>query len=474
MQKSYTPEKFAVYFTEQLPFKPNSGQLEAIQKISQFIFSTNLNSVFVLKGYAGTGKTNLISALNNSLSLIKMQCVLMAPTGRAAKVISAYSGKPAFTIHKKIYAKTESDNGSIQFFLADNTHKNTLFIVDEASMIGDASEGGSFSQNSLLQDLFSFVFSGDNCRLLICGDTAQLPPVGSDLSPALNIDFLKSAFHLELNHYELKEVARQEEQSGILYNATMLRVSLFESAFLLPKFKCTADFVRINGDELEDAIQNAISEYGEEEVLVITRSNKRANLFNQSYRNRIKYYEEDFCTGDRIMIVKNNYFWTKSSEKNSFIANGEMAEICKIKNREELYGFAFANCVVRFLDNEELGEKEVKILTSCLYTDTPALSQEQQKHLFDQVIEDVESFHSKSTKLAYVRNSEYYNALQVKFSYAITCHKSQGGQWSVIFIDQGYIKEDEMDRNFLRWLYTAITRGTKKVYLLNFNDLFFN
>lgn len=458
-----------------LPFVPNSGQKEALQLISEFIFFGKENPVFVLKGYAGTGKTNLISTITKNLASLQMQSVLLAPTGRAAKVITSYSGKEAFTIHKKIYSKSESEGGGINFYLADNPHKNTLFIVDEASMIGDGANNNGFSSNSLLQDLFSYVFSGENCRLMLSGDTAQLPPVGSDLSPALNLDYLRTNFHLDLHTIELKEVARQEQESGILFNATLLRVHLFAEKFTFPKLTCMPDFIKVGGEELEDTLQRVLSDYGEDEMMIITRSNKRAGLFNQSFRNRIRYYEEDLCSGDRIMIVKNNYFWPEGNKGNEgFIANGDMAEITKIIRREEMYGFHFADCMIRFPDNNSLPEMEVKLLTDCLYTDSPALTIEQQRVLYENVKSDLDENLSNSAKAAYLRKSKYYNALQVKFSYAITCHKSQGGQWSVIFIDQGYLNMDEIDRNYLRWLYTAVTRATEKVFLINFNDLFFS
>jgi exodeoxyribonuclease-5 len=456
-----------------LPFTPNADQQATIRKISEFIFNNDDRSVFVLKGYAGTGKTNLISAFTKVLPDIKWRSVLLAPTGRAAKVIGGYAQKEAFTIHKKIFRKQSGDDGGVYFSLAENLHRNTLFIVDEASMIAADQPGEQGFFNSLLENLFEYVYSGDNCKLILVGDTAQLPPVGSDESPALDLEYLKSAFHLNISSSELREVARQHTESGILYNATLLRTTLYAREFQIPQLICGPDFVNVEGQDLEDTLNSAISEYGEEDVIIITRSNKRANLFNQSFRNRVKLYEEEICAGDKLMVVKNNYFWLpEKSTDTGFIANGDIAEITRISKKENLYGFNFVDCSLRFLDYENLPEQQVKIIANCLHSDLPSLSQEEQRSLYQNVLEDVNEEPSKMLKMHYVRKSPYYNALQVKFSYAVTCHKSQGGQWPVVFIDQGYLKEEQIDRNFIRWLYTAITRATKQIYLVNFNKLF--
>jgi exodeoxyribonuclease-5 len=465
--------KFLQQVTAFLPFTPNSDQQEAIDRIGDFIFEPSDRSVFVLKGYAGTGKTNLISAFTKALPYIKWRSVLLAPTGRAAKVLSNYSQRQAQTIHKKIFRKQQDANGSMQFFLAENLHRNTLFIVDEASMIG-ADSGGESLFNSLLENLFEYVYSGDNCKLILIGDTAQLPPVGSAESPALDLGYLKNAFHLQLHHFELREVARQRLESGILLNATNLRIAMLSENPGIPKLQCAPDFIRLAGDELEDAMQTEMRNYGEDNVIIITRSNKRAGLFNQSFRNRIRLYEEDLCAGDKIMIVKNNYFWLpENNGEAGFIANGDMAEITKIINRESLYDLQFCECMLRLSDYPNLPEQQVKIITDCLYTDAPALTPEQQKNLYNNVLADVNDEPHRGVRAAYLRKSPYYNALQVKFSYAITCHKSQGGQWPVVFIDQGYLKEENIDPGFYRWLYTAITRATEKIYLINFSDWFF-
>ncbi|MCE3226196.1 MAG: hypothetical protein K0S32_747 [Bacteroidetes bacterium] len=476
MQKRLTSSEFGLVVKGNLPFQPNSDQEEAIKQISDFIFDPDERGVFILKGYAGTGKTNLISAFTNSLQNIRWRSVLLAPTGRAAKVIGNYARRDAQTIHKKIFRKQVGDGGSVYFSLAENLHRNTLFIVDEASMIGaDSGNESAGVFMNLLENLFEYVYSGDNCKLILIGDTAQLPPVGSNESPALDLNYLKNAFHLNIRSFELKEVARQQSESGILLNATNLRQLLSQEEKTIPKLVCTPDVVRLQGDELEDVLNSCISKYGEDDVIIITRSNKRANLFNQSYRNRIKLYEENVCTGDKIMIVKNNYFWT--GEKNpeiSFIANGDIAEITRITGRETLYDFNFVNCHIKLIDYPNLAEQEVKLIIDCLHSDNPALSQEEQKRLYANVLEDVSNEPVKGVKSQYMRNSPYYNALQVKFSYAITCHKSQGGQWPVVFIDQGYIKEEDIDDNYIRWLYTAFTRASHNLYLINFNDLFFS
>ncbi len=464
--------RFSELIRSYLPFDPNRDQQTAINAIGDFIFSPDERSLFVLKGYAGTGKTNLISAVTKALPSLKWRSVLLAPTGRAAKVLSSYAQREAQTIHKKIFRKDVTMEGGIHFSLSENLHRNTLFVVDEASMIS-ADSGGESVFNSLLENLFEYVYSGHNCKLILIGDTAQLPPVGSDESPALNISYLKTAFHLHIHHIELKEVARQRLESGILANATALR-ELIGSASIHPKIVCGTDIVNLPGDELEDTLNRSISKYGEDNVIIITRSNKRANLFNQSYRARIKLFEEALCTGDKIMIVKNNYFWLGEDTKGAgFIANGDMAEITKIIRREEQYGLNFCDCVIRFTDYPDLAEQEVKILTDCLYTDSPALSPDEQKTLYERVLEDVQDEPSKGKRMAYVRKSPYYNALQVKFSYAITCHKSQGGQWPVVFIDQGFLQEENINEGFVRWLYTAVTRSTEQVYLMNFHQRFF-
>lgn len=468
-----TINKFIEGVKLNLPFVANSGQEQAINAIGEFILSQSERSVFILKGYAGTGKTNLMSAITLALPSFKWRSVLLAPTGRAAKVLSLNAKRPAFTIHKKIFKKVQNADGSISFFPADNLHKNTLFIVDEASMINaDSDDAGLFG--SLLEHLFEYVYSGVNCKLILIGDTAQLPPVGSELSPALSPDYLKNAFYLNISFYELTEVARQKLESGILWNATHLRNQLLTQDFEFPKLKCGTDIVNVTGDELEDALNTEVSKYGVDNVLIVTRSNKRANLFNQNYRNRIKLFEDDLNAGDKLMVVKNNYFWLpENNGEAGFIANGDMAYINKIIGREEHYGFNFCDCLLSFIDYPNLPEQQVKIITNSLYADAPSLTQEQQKQLYENIKLDVENEPNKGLRQSYIKKSQHYNALQVKFSYAVTCHKAQGGQWPVVFIDLGYITQEQMNADLVRWLYTAITRATEKVYLINFNSMFF-
>jgi exodeoxyribonuclease-5 len=473
MQKKDPMRQFRQMVPAYLPFEPNADQATAIDKITDFIFNRDERSVFILKGYAGTGKTNLISAITRALPSIKWRSVLLAPTGRAAKVLSGYSQRQAQTIHKKIFRKEMGANGNVHFSLSENLHRNTLFIVDEASMIS-ADAGGESLFNSLLENLFEYVYSGFNCKLILIGDTAQLPPVGSNESPALNPEYLKSAFYLNIHLFELREVARQRLESGILLNATNLRNAMAGSEPTMPKLFCTADVVRVGGDELEDLLQSSLSAFGEQNTIIITRSNKRANLFNQNFRNRIKLFEEDLCAGDRLMVVKNNYFWLpENNGEAGFIANGDMAEITRIFNRRDLYGFNFCECAIRFSDYPDLPEQQVNIITDVLYSDQPALNEEMLKSLYEQVMADVMDEPLRAARIAYVKKNPYFNALQVKFSYAITCHKSQGGQWPVVFIDQGYLKEENIDHGFMRWLYTALTRATEKVYLVNFNASLF-
>jgi len=411
----------------------------------------------------------MMGAFTAALQYFGFNSVLLAPTGRAAKVISAFSGKPAFTIHKKIFTKGNAEDGGVKFFPASNTYKNTVFIVDEASMIGGESEAALGHQSSLLDMLFEYVYSGENCRMVLVGDAAQLPPVGSDLSPALNAEFLSSRFSVKLYTAELTEVARQKEDSGILYNATQLRVQLITEKFQLPQLELTADVQAVSGEELEEELNKAYNEFGEENVLVITRSNKAANLYNQHIRNRVFYRDTELSGGDRLMVVKNNYFWSGKENNNDFIANGDMATIKRIGKFENLYGMRFAECILDFSENEKLADLEVKVLLDTLFTETPALSAQQQNNFFNEVMNDYQDVLSKGKKFALLQQNSHYNALQVKFSYAVTCHKSQGGQWPCVFIDQGFLNKNNIDKNYLRWLYTAITRATKKLYLINFS-----
>jgi len=474
VNKRQNTSSFYSIFTNYLSFTPTSDQSLLITLLSEFISSLNEREIMVIKGYAGTGKTNMVAALSKTLPSFKWRSVLLAPTGRAAKVLSNYSQKPAQTIHKKIFKKTLSHDGSVQFTLGENLHRNTIFIVDEASMIGIDNPNSESVYASLLESLFEYVFSGDHCKLILVGDTAQLPPVGSNDSPALNIDFLKASYHLNIKQVELKQVARQQDASGILLNATHLRECIlnFEGAF--PKLNLFPDVVRLSGDELEDALNNAYSKYGFNEVLIVTRSNKRANLFNQAIRNRIRYMDDDLCGGDLMMVVKNNYFWLDEKSDAGFIANGDSLQIRKILGRKEIYGFNFAECIVELCDYPDAPEISLNLLLDTASTDTSALTKEQQQQLFEAVMNDVADQPIKGLRMAYLKNNPYFNALQVKFNYAVTCHKAQGGQWPCVFIDQGYLTKEMLNIEYIRWLYTAFTRASERVYLMNFSDDFFD
>jgi exodeoxyribonuclease V len=464
---------FTSLFLSHLSFVPTTDQSTLIALLSDFISNKNEREIMVIKGYAGTGKTNMVAALSKTLPNFKWKSVLLAPTGRAAKVLSNYSKKPAQTIHKKIFTKIPTHDGGVAFSLAENKHTNTIFIVDEASMIGLDNPSSDSVYHSLLESLLEYVFSGTNCKIILVGDTAQLPPIGSDESPALNIDYLKASYNLLIKHTELKQVARQDDASGILKNATHLRECIANFKDDFPKISLHKDVVRLSGEDLEDALNTAYSNYGFNDVLLVTRSNKRANLFNQAVRARVRYMDEDLCSGDLMMVVKNNYFWLDEKSEAGFIANGDSLEIKKIIRRKELYGFNFAECIVKLSDYENTPELTLNLLLDSIYTEVPSLTKEQQQELFANVMEDVADEPIKGLRMAYLRKNPYFNALQVKFNYAVTCHKAQGGQWPCVFIDQGYLTKEMLNVEYIRWLYTAFTRASEKVYLMNFSDDFF-
>jgi len=464
-------------FTNNFPYIPTSDQQILINKLSEFIVSTEQNKLFLVKGYAGTGKTTIVSVLVKILPQLNLETALLAPTGRAAKVLASYSGKPAYTIHKGIY-RVSDDDSDFTIALRQNKAKNTVFIVDEASMIAGnaASPSQLFPASNLLEDLLTFVFSGENCSLIFVGDTAQLPPVGSDISPALNEKFLKSSFHLTIHSFELTEVMRQEESSGILANATHIRTLVNASRFKNNFFETTGfnDVFRIDGSELEDALNTAYSGSGDTESIVICRSNKRANMYNNEIRKRILYRESDINAGDKIMIVKNNYFWISKKSKAGFIANGDIAEVLRIRKIEQFTDdFTFADATIRLVDYPEEKDIEVKLLLNTLNSESPSLPNADFRKLFNAVAENYVHIPEKHKRFKAIYNDPYLNALQIKFAYAMTCHKTQGGQWENIFIEQGYLTDEMINKEYLRWLYTAVTRSTKKLYLVNFNERFF-
>ena len=465
--------QFYSLLIRKFPFQPTLKQDIFFQKVANFITDYSNDSIFVLKGYAGTGKTTVISTIVNNLIEINKKYVLLAPTGRAAKVIANYSQKPAFTIHKKIYNPKVSGGGGVNFIRQPNKHKNTIFIVDEASMISDQSNDNKmYETGSLLDDLINYIYSGENCKMILLGDTAQLPPVNLDISPALNTDTLELNYNKKVDWIELDEVMRQEEKSGILFNATELREVLKESFITSFEFKLKGfkDIIRLtDGYDIQDAINSAYSNYSIEDTAFIVRSNKRANQYNEQIRMKILDKESDLSTGDYLMVVKNNYFWLKEKDEAGFIANGDIIEVLEIFSFQDLYGFKFAKVKIRMVDYPNQIPFETVLLLDTIKSESPSLTYEQSNKLYEEVMKDYEHLNTKYAKFQKVKENEFFNALQVKFSYAITCHKSQGGQWNTVFIEQPYLPEG-IDRDYIRWLYTAITRAKDKLYLIGFKD----
>ncbi|RUT79638.1 ATP-dependent DNA helicase [Ancylomarina longa] len=460
---------------ENLKFEPTADQREAIDLLADYVTRINETSLFLLKGYAGTGKTSLVSALVSTLSDMKITSVLLAPTGRAAKVLSHYSHKTAYTVHKKIYRQKSLTDEMGVFALDRNLHNNTIFIVDEASMISNYSlEASIFGSGCLLDDLIEFVFSGKNCRLILIGDSAQLPPVGLDVSPALDASELEGSYNLNVEEVTLTQVVRQNKESGILMNATILRSMLAGNTTGYPFLNTEhfPDVSKINGGELIDEISSAHDKYGLEETMIISRSNKRANRYNQGIRNSVLYREEEISNGDYLMVVKNNYYWAHDIEDVDFIANGDIVEIVRIHKYTTIYGFRYAEVTIRFPDYKDI-EMDTLIMLDTLNIESAALGREENKKLFFTVAEDYSDIRNKKKRFEKVRNNKFFNALQVKFAYAVTCHKAQGGQWKAVFVDQGYLTDELLNREYYRWLYTAVTRATEQLYLVNFNKDFF-
>lgn len=465
----------------QFAHKPTECQLGAIRAWADFMLSGQADTAFLLKGYAGTGKTSLVAAMVHTLVSLGQRVMLLAPTGRAAKVMSQYAGMPAFTIHRKVYRQRVLTDPGI-FQPGVNLHKHTTFIVDEASMVANTGMDGtvSFGTGHLLDDLIHYVYSCEGCRLMLVGDTAQLPPVGSDESPALDRATV-SAYGLTVWEAQMTEVVRQAEHSGILYNATMLRRMLDNATegIAMPRFRLRGmpDIQVVMGDELIESLENSYSHCGADDTVVVTRSNKRAGIFNQGIRARILYMEEELCGGDQVLIAKNNYFWTekeapeaKAQESGmAFIANGDTAIVRRVHNERSLYGFRFADATLTFPDYAGR-EMEVTVLLDTLTSEAPALSRQQQEALFQAVWADYPEIGDKRERMKRLRQDPYFNALQIKYSYAVTCHKAQGGQWSHVYIDQGYMTDDMLSPDYLRWLYTALTRATERVFLINWPE----
>lgn len=455
----------------ELPFEPNEEKEGLFKALGAFIVSRDEHKVFILRGYAGTGKTSVMSALVRALMGLKQPCVLLAPTGRAAKVLSRYSGFPAYTIHKQIYRQNQL--GVEAFSLTDNLHARTLFIVDEASMLSGERDNSTFGSGCLLDDLVRYVYNGKGCSLLLLGDDAQLPPVGSSLSPALDTDFMRG-YGLSVFSYQLSAVARQALDSGILKEATRIReelsaVSIQHSAVSIqPDGR---DVIKVPGEEVIEQLEDSWRAVGAEETLIIARSNKMTNLYNQGVRARVLWKEDDLSGGDRLMVTKNNYFWAQEYKDLEFLANGDMFEIERLTNRHEMYGFQFANASLRSVDYD--WEIDALIWIDTLMTDSPEANYQLQRELFSRIAEDYPEIRNKKELVKKIYESPYYNALQVRFAYCVTCHKSQGGQWKHVYIDTSGIGEDQERmadpaerREFLRWLYTAITRATEKIFIL--------
>lgn len=450
-------------------YKPTEEQENALNSFSNFLLSLSSEKIFVLRGYAGTGKTSLVSALVKTLGEVGRKCVLLAPTGRAAKVFSLYSHHPAYTIHRRIYRQRVFSGDMENFTLNTNLHRQTLFIVDEASMIANEGlSGASFGTGRLLDDLIEYVYSVPGCSLMLVGDTAQLPPVGEEQSPALSVPVLQG-YGLEVTECLLTQVVRQAADSGILYNATLLRHSIMKDAcFGLPSVRIGKfpDVKVIQGGDLIEAISDSYDKVGMDETIIICRSNKRANLYNKGIRNTILYREDELNAGDVLMVAKNNYFWGADCKELDFIANGDVAVVRRVRRVREMYGFRFADVVLRFPDYGDL-ELEVTLLLDTLHTDFPSLPREQGEKLFEAVFEDYAYLSSKRERIKKIKEDPYYNALQVKYAYAVTCHKAQGGQWQRVFLDQGYLTDEMVSPDYYRWLYTAFTRATETLYLVN-------
>lgn len=470
--KETPPLTSAALVQKAFPHEPTSGQQHFFTKIAEFLENEDVRDCFLLKGYAGTGKTTLISTVIKVITKFGYKTVLLAPTGRAAKVMSNYSKKKALTIHKKIYRQVaDAYTGTLHFERQSNKHRDTLFIVDEASMISDEAEFGS---HGLLYDLIEYVFEGIGNKLLIVGDVAQLPPINKELSPALDKSYLESTFYLSVYEQELTEVTRQGQHSGILRNATSLRDTLpLEKLDIKLQTKGLRDFYKMPSDRLEDGLRYAYEKHGRENVTIITRSNREAVQLNQFVRRQINAAEEELEVGDLLMIVRNNYTVLDEESPAGFLANGDFVEVKRIRKEEEVHGFRFATVELQLLDYEEQPPFEAKIFLDTLHSSSPSLTQEENRRLYEAVLEDYMYLKTKKARNEAIRQDVYLNALQVKFAYALTCHKSQGGQWKSVFVNQGFLPEDQVNKEFVRWLYTAVTRATDEIFMMNFHAQFF-
>jgi len=460
--------EFHKLLLKKFKLKPTRDQSFAIQSLSEFLFNNENANIFLLKGYAGTGKTTLMRTLVENLHHNKMSFCLLAPTGRAAKVLSKYTEKKTSTIHKKIYYSKVDKSGNFKFTLKTNKIKNSVFIIDEASMISDfPSSNDLFKKNSFLKDIIDFIDFKTNSKLIFIGDTAQLPPVNQTISPALNSDFLKNSYNLKINEYEIIDVVRQTEESGILYNATEIRNCIINNELNF-KFKKFNDIISLlDGFEIQESIEKSFNEMGRDNSIIIVRSNKRANQYNQQIRKTILSHDHKVCTGDLLMITKNNYFWTSSGSEIPFLANGDIVEILEIHRIRELYGFEFAEVRIKMVDYINQPPFDTIIILNTLNSDSPSLSYDQSNLLYQEVQKDYLNIKSKYKRFLKTKENPFFNALHVKFSYAITCHKAQGGQWPVVFIEKPYLK-DGPNIEYMRWLYTAVTRAETKLFLIGF------
>ena len=458
-------DEFKFRIREAMGMVPTAEQEHAIDVFSLFMTDRDDHVVMILRGSAGTGKTTLAGAIVRAMNVLKQKMILLAPTGRAAKVFALNAGHPAYTIHRRIYRQKSAGDISA-FNLNFNNNRDTLFMIDEASMIANQGYGESaFGSGCLLDDLMQFMYSGQNCRMVLVGDKAQLPPVGEDESPALMSDVLR-AYGMKVYECDLNQVLRQSEDSGILWNATRIRTLIDD--WILPKirFQGFADIVRVPGDELIESLATSYSRVGMDETMVITRSNKRANIYNQGIRNTVLDREDELCRGDQLMIVKNNYYWTEQSKEISFLANGDIAVVQRVRNVQELFGFRFADVTMTLPDYDSY-ELTATVILDSLTTESPALSREQQEQLYNAVMEDYADIPLKADRIKQLKKDKYFNALQIKFAYAVTCHKAQGGQWAHVYIDQGYMTDDMLTPDYIHWLYTAFTRATEKLFLVN-------
>ena len=465
MKSKKLKEKITLHF----PFNITKEQESCINNIADFVSTIGNRSIFILKGYAGTGKTTIVSNLVKALPIIGKKSVLMAPTGRAAKIFSKYANKLSSTIHKKIYWIKVSKTGKTVIKLKENTHTNTIFIVDEASMISDNSATG-FGNRSLLNDLIQYVYSGIDCKLILIGDTAQLPPVNLEVSPALEEEELEIEHNKQIICNELTEVVRQKKDSLIITNATCIRKRIQDNIYTYPKISTNHEVIQINsGEELQEALEYSYNNEGINNTTIICRSNKRANLYNQQIRKEIISQEDEISVGDILMVVKNNYYWLDNNSKINFIANGEIIKIIRIKEKIKKHQFNFAKASIKMIDYPE-EELDVILLLDTLHSNSASITYEQHQQLYKEI--ELEYKEDKERKKK-IKENKFFNALQVKFAYSITCHKSQGGQWKNVFIDLGYFKKEMLNKSFLRWLYTAITRSSRRLYLINFNEKFF-